>query len=89
MRSHYRIRVWTSAGPNLLIGALLAVWVALEAGPQAAETQAEAYLAASIDDDGRLVVTTSDRREIVVSKAVGQRAWGAPILSADGRAVAA
>lgn len=75
MRSHDTSRVRSNAGPNPLIGALLAVWLAtVGAGLQSAEPQADTYVSASIDAGGGLVVTTSDRREIVVSKAAGQRA---------------
>ena len=76
------------SGSSLVLGAWLAVWVAaFSGGLQAANTQAETYAAASVDAEGRLVVTTSDGRTIVVTKDAGQRSWGTPLISPDRRAI--
>jgi hypothetical protein len=49
----------------------------------------EAYLHAALNPDGHLMITTTGGRTIVIPKAPGQTAFGEPVLSPDGTAIAA
>jgi hypothetical protein len=77
---------------NLLLIAL--VWSSLQ--PDVAEAQGssgarrtETYQSVTIDANGSLVITTSDRRTIVVPKEGEQTAFAEPIISPAGTAVGA
>jgi hypothetical protein len=62
------------------------------AGAQTRSTQAsrgETYQAVAIDPRGNLLITTSDRRTVVVPKEADQTSFGAPLLSSARAAVGA
>src|SRR5262245_36812451 len=72
--------------------ALMACLVASVLLPAVAGAQRQAretYESASIDEKGRLVIITSDRRTIVVPKDGDQSSFSAPLVSPDRTAVSA
>jgi len=83
------MRQLKSTETPLILALLLCVSTA---GAQTRSTQArrgETYQAAAIDARGNLVITTSDRRTVVVPKEAEQTSFDAPLVSSARAAVGA
>ena len=69
---------------------LCAVLMVCSVDPDSAQEgkggQARLYRAATVDAEGQLMITTADGVTTVLPKRPGQRSWGTPALSEDGRA---
>jgi hypothetical protein len=76
---------------ELLLISVIALlpYVASAQTPSTGTRQAETYEAASVDAAGNLVIVTSDRKSIVVSKEDEQSSFAEPVLSSDRTAVGA
>lgn len=83
---------------HLLLRAIAVLFVPLSSlsadsesarAPDAPVQLRETYLSATIDANGRLAITSQDRRTIVVPKEGEQTSFGEPTVSANGTAVGA